>query len=117
MVKINEFFDQDNIKDLKIGDELPYNVVEDLAIFMRHDPQFYRRQLYPEMLNVREATKNGGKYNKRNMMSVIEKAINEYIKKYEILKRPEELLSDGEKMECISKILKDEMEMLRKGDY
>ena len=116
-MKINEFFDQDNIKKLKIGDQLPYNVVEDLCIYMRNNPDFYRKHLYPEMINVQEAVKGGGKYNKKNMLSIVERAINLYINEYDIPKRPEELLTDGEKMECVSTLLKNEVESLRKGDY
>lgn len=117
MVKINEFFDQDQIKDLKIGSELPYNVVEDLAIFMKNDPIFYRKHLYPVLVDVQEAVKNGGKYNKRKMIPVVNSAIQEYVKKFGIQKRPEDLLQDGEKIECINKILKDELENFRKGEY
>jgi hypothetical protein len=39
MVKINEFYDQ------PIDDSLPYNVVDDVCIFMRNDPMFYRKSL------------------------------------------------------------------------
>lgn len=116
-MKINEFFDKDNVKELKIGSELPYNVVEDLCIFMRQDPEFYRHNLYPAMLDVQQAVSNGGKYNKRNMLPVVEKAIVEYVKKFNIQKRPADLLQDSEKMECISKLLNDEKESLRRGDY
>ena len=117
MVKINEFFDKDNFKELKIGDELPYNVVEDLCIYMKNNPSFFRKHYYPAMVDVQEATKNGGKYNKRKMIPAVEVAIREYIKEYDIQKRPEDLLTDREKMECISNILKDELEALRAGEY
>tara|TARA_R110000868_G_scaffold271382_1_gene530794 strand:- start:1093 stop:1689 length:597 start_codon:yes stop_codon:yes gene_type:complete len=116
-MKINEFFDQDNMQELKIGDQLPYNVVEDLCIYMRNNPNFYRKHLYPEMINVQEAVKGGGKYNKKNMLSVVERAIEMYVTEYDIPKRPEDLLTDGEKMECISTLLKNEVESLRTGDY
>ena len=115
--QVNEFFDKDNVKDLKIGSEMPYNVVDDLCIYMRQDPEFYRTSLYPAMIDVQEAVKGGGKYNKKNMLPVVEKAIAQYIKKFEIQKRPQDLLQDSEKMECITKLLKDEVESLRKGDY
>ncbi len=51
------------------------------------------------------------------MLPIVEKAIVEYINKFKIQKRPTELLQDSEKMECISKLLKDETESLRRGDY
>ena len=54
-MKIVEFFDQKSIADLKIGDKLPYNVVEDLCIYMRNEPNFYRQHLYPALIDVQEA--------------------------------------------------------------
>ena len=75
-----------------------------------HNPSSY-------LINVQEAVKGGGKYNKKNMLSIVERAINLYINEYDIPKRPEELLTDGEKMECVSTLLKNEVESLRKGDY
>ena len=117
MVKIKEFIEQDQIRDLKIGEELPYNVVEDLCIYMQNDPTFYRQHLYPMLVDVQEAVKNGGKFNKRKMIPTVEYAIKEYVKKFEIKKRPQDLLQDGEKMECVNKILKNEMENFRKGEY
>jgi hypothetical protein len=116
-MKIVEFFDQKDIKDLKVGEELPYNVVEDLCIYMQNDPSFYRSHLYPVLVDVQEAVKNGGKYNKRKMIPTVEYAISEYIKKFDIKKRPQDLLQDSEKIECVNKILKNEMENFRKGEY
>ncbi len=117
MVKINEFFDQERMSELRIGDKMPYNVVEDLIVYMKNDPTFFRQHLYPAMIDVQEAVKNGGKYNKKNLMPVIERAISSYLKKFEIKKRPEDLLLPEEKMECINKLLKDELENFRKGMY
>lgn len=116
-MKIVEFFDQKSIADLKIGDKLPYNVVEDLCIYMRNEPNFYRQHLYPALIDVQEAVKNGGKYNKKNLLPIVELAINSYIKKFEIQKRPEDLLLPEERMECINKLLKDEVDNFRKGMY
>ena len=116
-MKIVEFFNKQNIENLKIGDQLPYNVVEDLCIYMRNDPMFYRKNLYPALIDVQEAVKNGGKYPKKSLLPVVERAIKEYIKKFEIKKRPEDLLVHEEKMECINKLLKDEVDNFRKGMY
>lgn len=116
-MKIIEFFDQKQVQNLKIGSELPYNVVEDLCIYMQNDPSFYRKNLYPAMLDVQESVKNGGKYNKKLLLPVIEKAIQSYVNKFNIKKRPQDLLLPEEKMDCINRLLKNEVENFRKGFY
>lgn len=114
---INEIFDKKAVADLKIGEELPYDVVEDLKIFMTQDNDFYRRHLFPRMSEIQAAVRKGGKYNKKQLLPVIDEAIGQYLKKFEIKKRPEDFMNSGQKMECISSILKDEMENFRKGTY
>jgi hypothetical protein len=103
--------------NLKIGDKLPFDVTEDLMVFMRNEPNFYRKSLYPALVDCQEAVKNGGKFDKKSMLPMIEKAVCEYIKKYDIKKRPNQLLDDQEKMECISRLLKDEADNFREGMY
>ena len=99
------------------NNELDWDVVEDLVVFMKNDPYFYRNDVYPCMVNVQETVKHGGKFNKKSMLPIVEKAINEYIKKFDIKKLPEDLMNSSQKMECISKILNDEKENFRKGTY
>lgn len=103
--------------DLKIGDKLPFDVVEDIMVYMKNDPAFYRKYMYPAMLDVQEAIKNGGKYNKKDLLPVIERAIGAYLTKFEIKKRPGDLLQDDEKMDCINRLLNDEIDNFRKGFY
>jgi hypothetical protein len=111
MVKITEVTDQ------KFDEKLPYDVTEDLIIYMRNDPMFYRKHLYPAFIDVQEAVKKGGKYNKRQLIPVIEKAIQGYVNKFNIKKLPEELMSEQEKLECVSRLLADEQENFKKGSY
>ena len=114
---INEIFDKKAVADMKIGDQLPYDVVEDLKVFMTHDNDFYRKHLFPRMAEVQAAVQNGGKYNKKMLLPVVDAAIPEYLKKFEIKKRPEDFMNPGQKMECISSILRAEMDNFRKGEY
>lgn len=117
MVQINEIFDKTAIEDLKIGDQLPYDVVEDLKIYMTQDNNFYRKNLFPHMSEVQAAVNAGGKYNKKMLLPAVEKAIPEYLQKFGIKKRPQDFMDDAQKMECISSILKDEMDNFREGKY
>lgn len=114
---LNEIFDKKAIADLKIGDQLPYDVVEDLKIYMTQDNDFYRKHLFPHMSDVQAAVQKGGKYNKKMLLPAVETAIPMYLKKFDIKKRTEDFMSDEQKMECISSILKDEMDNFREGKY
>ena len=42
-MKINEIFNNRSVDDLKTGKDLPFNEVEDLIIYMKNDPDFYRQ--------------------------------------------------------------------------
>lgn len=103
--------------NLKIGDKLPYNVVEDLCVFMKNHPDFYRKEVYPRFVEVQDAVQNGGKFNKKSMLPMIEKACQQYVQEYNIKMRPQDLLTDGEKMECVSNLLKAELENFRNKEY
>lgn len=111
MVKLVEVTDQ------KLGEELLYDVGEDLIVYMRNEPMFYRKHLYPALIDVQEAVKKGKKYNKRKMFPVIEKAIQGYVNRFGIKKLPEDLMNEQEKLDCISRLLADEQENFRKGSY
>jgi hypothetical protein len=111
MVKITDFSNQG------FNENLPWDVVEDLVVFMRNDPAFYRRHMYPMMLNVQEAVKNGGKFSKKEMLPVVDEAVRKYVKKFNINKRPEDLLDNNDKIEIINKILEAEVENFKKGEY
>jgi hypothetical protein len=111
MVKVTDF------SEFSIKENLPWDVVEDLCVFMKNDSNFYRRNLYPVMLTVQGAVKEGGKYNKKEMLPVVERAIRAYIKKFKIKKRPQDLITDAEKLECVDRLLKDEVDNFRKGMY
>jgi hypothetical protein len=118
MVKIVEFANIDlNAHSNNIDKTLPWDVVEDLVVYMRNEPNFYRQKLYPAMLEVQDVVKKGKKFNKRTLMPIVDEAVLSYIKKYNIKKTPGELLSDSEKMQCISKILEDEVENFKKGSF
>ena len=106
-----------DITDIDPGAPLPWNMVDDLIIFMKNENNFYRRKLYPVLVNVQETLHNGGKFNKRDLIPIIDEAIKAYINKFEINKRPEDMMSPAEKMECIDKLLNDEKENFRNGEY
>ena len=103
--------------NLKIGDKLPFNVVEDIVVYMKNDPDFYRKEVFPNLGGVQEAVLSGGKFNKKNLLPMIEKACESYVQKFDIPKRPADLLSREEKMEAIGILLKGEADAFRNKEY
>jgi hypothetical protein len=74
MVKIVEFFEQ------PIDDTLPYNVVEDVSVYMKNDPSFYRKHFYPTMLQFSKLQQNRKKVNPVALFKpMIEKAVYELL--------------------------------------
>jgi len=103
--------------NLKIGDKLPYNVVEDLVVFMKNDQDFYRKEVFPKLSGVQEAVLSGGKFNKKELLPMVDHAIQKYIQKFDIPKRPTDLLTREEKMEAIGILLKNEADSFRNKEY
>jgi hypothetical protein len=113
-MRINEIED---IDELDPNAPLPWDMVEDLIAYMKNESGFYRKHLYPMLLNVQEAVANGGEYNKKEFIPLIDTAIKQYVKKYEIDRRPETIMTPAQKMECVDKLLTDEVENFRTGEY
>lgn len=111
MVKLVEVTDQE------IGDELPYDIIQDLIVYMRNDPMFYRKHLYPALVDVQDAVQNGGRYSKKNLIPLIDKGLQAYTNRFSIKKLPTELMNNQEKIECITKLLADEQENFKEGTY
>ena len=108
----------DNSPESKVGGELPYDVVDDVVVFMQNDPDFYRTETYPTLVNVQKAINNGGKFSKKQMFPMIDKAIESYIKKFDIPKRKDRMINgDAEKMECATRLLNAEKENFRNKEY
>ena len=97
---------------------LPFDVVEDTLCYMRNDPMFYRKQYYPAIANMQDQLKSGNPVNpKEAMLPMVKQGINHYCAKYNIPRKPEDLLQDEEINALVEKIYGDEMELIRQGDY
>lgn len=96
---------------------LDYDVVEDLLVFMRNDSMFYRKYLYPMLLDIQQKLQLGAKYNKKDMVPIIDRAVKMYISTYNLGVHPNTLLSLHDKRECINRLLKDEIGNFKKRVY
>lgn len=111
-MKINEFFDQ------PIDDKLPFDVVDDVCVFMRNDPMFYRKSFFPAVKRMQHCGKNKLEWNMDEELGpMIDKAVKLYCSKFKINKRPNELLTAEERTSCMEKIYAEEMTMINKGHY
>ena len=114
MVKLAEFIEQEE-QEFK---PLEFDVVEDLCIHMKNDPMFYRKQYYPTLALMQDKLKKGETVDQREMlMPMINMAKTHYCSKYDIPKKPEDLLTDDQCTAIIEKIYDEEMELIRDGAY
>jgi hypothetical protein len=101
MVKINEFHDIDMPDEILPKPD--FNVGEDLLIFMRNDPMFYRKTFFPAV----EDYKNSKK--KPILIRLVKKGLGSYCNKFNIPNPPNELMSDGDIIELVKQIIGDEI--------
>lgn len=111
-MKIVEFFSSEK------QDTPPFNVVDDLTIFMRNDPMFYRKTFFPAMADVSDKLERGESVDPIIVLRpVVDKGINSYCKKFMIKKRPEDIFSDDDRKLAMQKIYSEEMPYIKKGGY
>jgi hypothetical protein len=101
-----------------LGDDLNYDIVEDVVVFMRNDPMFYRKQYFPAISKMADLTRAGEKCNKHSLLSnMIEQGITEYCRKYKVSEMPDEVFTLEDRHTLMSKIFSEEMEEIQKGEY
>lgn len=110
--------DKMRIDDLEqINDELPFDVIDDITVFMRNDPMFYRKEFFPLVMQMKGLKESDKPINSKLFMPMIKKATEQYCKKFNIPKRPEDLLDADEQRSLIQKIYAEEMTNIKKGAY
>ena len=112
-MKINEFS-----TDTRDAFKPSFDVVDDLCVFMRNDPQFYRRSYFPMIGGMAECYEQGGKFNaKKELFPVVDDAMKKYVATYELAKTVGEVFTSEERMAVAKKIWAEEMGEIRKGTY
>ena len=104
-MKILEFFDnKDNIQN-QILAPLDFNVGEDLLVFMRNDPVFYRKTFFPAI----EDFKISKGKNKTVLNNAVKAGLDKYCSKYKIEHPKDELLTDGDVLEIVNQIIEKDI--------
>lgn len=101
MVKINEFFDNGEVTEPTID----YDPGQDLMIFMQNDPIFYRKHLYPAMIDADAAKAKGEISNNKPLFPVVDRAIMHYCKKYNISHDPIKLFPKAIRIQIVKDLL------------
>ena len=101
-----------------IDDKLPFDVVDDVAVYMRNDPMFYRKSFFPAMKKLSGIIGNGKTVDPNKALGpLVDKACEGYCNSYDINRTPADLLTIDDRKALISKLFSEEVENIRKGEY
>lgn len=94
-----------------------FDLVEDLLVFMRNDPIFYRKSYYPMVIDMMKSIKRKNDVDKKNsILPVVKKGYDEYCKKYSI--NPKNSQYNKQNIfSLISKIYNEEVHNINSGEY
>lgn len=109
MVKIVEFTQPEK--------RLPFDVVDDVCVFMRNDPIFYRKQLFPAIMRIKDLHDTGKPINTEACLGeVCNRAMESYCKKYK-LGTPSKFFKDEDKNLIMDKLYSEELHQIKNGAY
>jgi len=110
-MRIDEFSQQPENK-------FNFDVVDDVCVFVRNDPMFYRKSFFPTMSKIADMHREGKEINAHECMSeMIENALNSYCKKFKVADMPDEVFTQDDRTRIIDKLFSEEMEQIKKGEY
>ena len=104
--------------DKPFDNSLNFDVVDDLHVFMRNDPMFYRKQYYPTMCGISDRIeKMDSPEMVKLLMPMVDKAAKIYCKKFKLGKDDSDLIKLKDRQNLVKKISSEELPRIRKGDY
>lgn len=97
--------------------EIPFDVAEDVAIYMRNDPMIYRKSLFPAIMRMKD-THDKGKVpeSEKCLGEVVDSAMEGYCEKFN-LGSPKNVFKKGDREAVIDKLFSEEMTQIRNGVY
>jgi hypothetical protein len=109
-MRIDEFTNRDEM-------QLPFDVVDDALVFMRNDPQFYRKNYFPVTANMADTVRAGKDIDRKQIGSMVDSGINSYCKKYNIARKPADVFTLEDREAIIEKICSEELKEIEGGSY
>jgi len=96
---------------------LPFDVIDDVCVFMRNDPIFYRKQLFPAIMRMKDLhTANKNIDVQECLGECVMSAMENYCKKYK-LGTPSKFFKDEDKNLIMDKLYSEEMHQIKTGAY
>lgn len=112
-MKILEFTNSENNKL-----RLDFDNVEDLGIFMRNDPMFYRKQFFPCMAKISDKLDAGKKCDPvKDIGPCVDNACEAYCNHFDLPQEPKTLFPVEDRRAVVSKLYSEEMPNVKKGMY
>tara|TARA_R110000851_G_scaffold18465_4_gene58098 strand:- start:166 stop:510 length:345 start_codon:yes stop_codon:yes gene_type:complete len=112
-MKINEFSTDDR-NEFKPS----FDLVNDICVYMRNDPMFYRKNYFPMVDAMDECFKSNVKVNgKELILPVVNKAIRQYVEMYNLAKTQNEVFTKEDIKAIVNKVYSEEMGQIKKGTY
>lgn len=112
MVKIYE------VTEVKENDDLDFDLVDDTSVWMRNDPQFYRKEFFPVMSKIADMHRDGKDIDHRKHLTpVVDKGIERYCAEYNLGHSSEEVFTQQDRDALIDKLFGECLEEIKGGDY
>ena len=100
-----------------MDDQLPFNVVDDVCIYMRNDPMFYRKSLFPAVMNMKDRHDAGKSCDANDCLGdCCDKGMTSYCKKFK-LGSPKNIFKPEDKQLIMNKLYGEEMKQIKDGAY
>jgi len=97
--------------------EVPFDVVEDVAIYMRNDPMIYRKSLFPAIVQMKGIHDRGNSPEAEKCLGeIVDSAMNSYCDKFK-LGSPKNVFKKGDRESIINKLFSEELTQIRRGTY
>ena len=94
-----------------------FDLMEDLLIFMRNEPIFYRKKYYPMVLDMQKCVKNKTQFNKnRSILPIVKSAYGDYCKQYGINPKNHQYTKSNV-IRLLNRIYTEEMQNINRGEY
>jgi hypothetical protein len=105
-----------NIKTDK--DELPFDIEDDLVVYMKNDPMFYRKHYYPAVLKMQSAHQQNKTLDATSLWTpIVKRAIVPYMSKFDINKNPQDIIKKENIVSIANKINSEELGHIKNGSY
>ena len=103
---------------IKLDNKIDFDLIEDALVYMKNDPQFYRKSYYPAIAKIADLQRAGSIYEPDDIIKpMVTDGLNNYCKKYKLANMPDDIFKENDKLRLINKIREDELKAISNGEY